>query len=240
MRGSLDKQRGFSPIVITIVAVVVTALVVGGGVFWWQKKSFEKAKEVTGPETSPLLPTPTPPLLTPTPTADPYSGWLTYINDVYNYEFRHPREASIGEVEEAAFGLSPEEVSAGVTFEEKYQKYTGKICLTISYKLGYVQISAPPNKGFAHVLCGRTGRAYEGVERSEELTIDGKRYTAKGFEEKGPGETLNFHNETLVVVLDEGTRIEYGSIPDESSTFADYQQIRGEIIKIVESYRTTS
>ena len=220
----------------------LTALIVGGGIFWWQKRSFEKLKqELVATKTpilpSPISPTPTPPL--PTPTPDPYANWLVYKNEVYNYEFRYPPQAVISEVDKDAFGLSPEEAEAGITFEDKYNKYTGKICITVSYKLGYVQISAPVNKNFAHVLCGRTGRAYEGPEREEELVIEGKKYKAKGFEEKGPGETLNFHNETLVVVLDDGTRIEYGSKPDSSATFADYQSMRKEIVKIVESFKKT-
>lgn len=237
MRKKFSSQRGFSPIFVTILTIIITALVVGGGVFWWQKLDLEKVrekpkKEVTSPEILPLVPT-------PTPTADPYAGWLTYTNDVYDYEFRYPREASIEEAELEAFSLSPEEVSAGVTFEDKFREYTGKICLTITHGLGYVQISAPPNSGFAHVICGRTGRAYEGPDRSETLTIDGGTYTASGFEEQGPGETLNYHNETLVVTLDYGTRIEYGSRADETATFADYFAIREEIIRIVESYRKT-
>lgn len=67
--------------------------------------------------------------------------------------------------------------------------------------------------------------------------IDGNSYVASGFEEQGPGETLNYHNETLVLTLTDGTRIEYGSRPDETATFADYQAMRGEIIGIVESYQ---
>ena len=235
MREQLDNQKGFSPVILAIIVLILTALVVGGGVFWWQNlKDFKKAQE------RPLLPETSPAVPTPTPTADPYAGWLTYTNDVYDYEFRYPREASVIEVEQNAFSLSPEEVSAGMTFEDKFLRYTGKICLTVTYNLGYVQISSPPNEGFAHVICGRTGRAYEGPNRSESLTVDGRSYTASGFEEQGPGETLNFHNETLVVTLDDGTRIEYGSRPDESATFADYLEMREEILRIVESFRKTS
>lgn len=236
MRNQFNSQRGFSPIILTIIALIVTALVIGGGVFWWQNLRFERAKEkLPRPEISPEVPTPTPPF--PTPTPDPYEGWLTYTNDVYDYEFKYPPEASISEVEQSAFGLSPEEVEAGVTFEDKFREYTGKICITVTYNLGYVQISAPTNKGFAHVICGRTGRAYEGPDRSETLTIDGGIYTAEGFEEQGPSEALNFHNETLVVTLDDGIRSEYGSRPDETATFADYLEMREEIIRIVESYK---
>jgi len=102
--------------------------------------------------------------------------------------------------------------------------------------MGYINISAPENKDFAHVICGRTGVAYPTTSKSETLTIDGKKYTAKGYEEKGPGETLNYHNETLAVTLDNETRMEYGAAPDETKTFTDYLTIRKDLLKIVESF----
>lgn len=236
-------QKEQSTLLLVLLAVILTSFIVGGGVYWWQTKSFRKLKEEIKEEIGKkgmAAVTPTLALPSPSPTPAPtgkYEGWLTYTNSRYRYQFKYPPGAKVEEVKKEAFSLSPEEASAGVTFEDKYRKYTGQICVTISYKLGYVQISAPPNKGFAHVLCGRTGRAYEGPERSEELVIDGKTYTAKGFEERGPGETLNFHNETLVVTFGDGTRIEYGSQPDERFTFADYQAFRDEILKIVTSYK---
>lgn len=234
-------QKGSSPILVTVIVVIVTALVVGGGAFYWQSLRSKEAEEGLLPtETPTLAPASTTSPATPAtlaPTIDPYSGWSTYTNDVYDYQFRHPPGAAINEAEQNAFSLSPEEVDAGMTFEDKFLEYTGKICITITHNLGYLQISAPPNDGFAHVLCGRTGRAYEGPDRTETLTIDGDSYTASGFEEQGPGETLNYHNETLVLTLTDGTRIEYGSRPEETATFADYFGMREEIIRIVESYR---
>lgn len=221
---------------VILITTVVTALVVGGGVYFWQRWA---VKEEIKPETSKLeLVTLTPaPTFVATPTPDKYKGWLTYTNEVYSYEFRYPKEAAIEEAKEEDFGLSPEEYEAGMTFADKYKKYTSKICVYLTYKFGYINISAPPNKGHAHAICGRTGRAYEGPEKSEDLTIDGEKYTAEGFEEKGPGETLSFHNETLWVLLDDETTIEYGALPDETKTFADYLAMREEILKIVESYR---
>lgn len=230
-------------ILLVLVVVFLTSLVVGGGVYYWQKISLEKMKkelreEIARPETITTTAPPTTMItLSPTPTPDPYEGWLTYKNEVYDYEIKYPSGVTIQEVKKDAFSLSPDEVSAGMTFDDKYNKYTGKICVTFFYKQGLVQISAPANKNMAHVICGRTGRAYEGEDKFEDLTIDAKTYSAKGFEEKGPGETLNFHNETLVVNLDDGTRIEYGSRPDETYTFADYLAMREKIIKMVESYR---
>ena len=234
-------QKGSSSVLVTVAAVLITALITGGGVYYWQQLKGKEAKtELPSTTASPAPALPSSPGASPdSPTAipDPYAGWSTYTNDIYNYQFRYLPGAVITEVEESAFSLSPEEVDAGMTFEEKFREYTGKVCLTINHGLGYIQISAPPNGNFAHVICGRTGRAYEGPSRTESLTIDGDVYTASGFEEQGPGETLNLHNETLVVILAGGTRIEYGSRPDETATFVDYQAMRDEIIQMVESYQ---
>ena len=248
MEEQLSSSKETSNILSILLAVIVTSFIVGAGIFYWQNQSLKKLKEEIGQErakseaptstpTSSLTPELTPGLTVTLVPADEDESWLTYINDIYNYQFKYPSGSSIEEALKKAFSLSPDEVSAGITFQEKYDKYTGKICVSLNYKLGYVQISAAVNSGFAHVVCGRTGRAYEGPDKSEVLTIGGKSYTAKGFEEKGPGETLDFHNETLVVTLDDGTRIEYGSRPDASATYADYLSLRSDILKIVESFK---
>lgn len=252
-----NNKTELSTLLPALLAVIVVSSVIGGAIFYWQNQSLKKAKEEIKQELSrqpistatPAPTTPaattsetlspaftTSPTVTSTPT-DPTEGWLTYTNDVYSYQFKYPSGVTIQEVDKSAFSLSPDEVADGVTFDDKFTKYTGKICISVSHELGYVQISAPENSGFAHVLCGRTGRAYGGPEGEEALTIDGKTYTAKGFEEQGPGETLNLHNETIVVTLDDGTRIEYGSRPDEIATFDDYLAIRDEIVTIVESFK---
>jgi len=192
------------------------------------------------PETAvtPEATAPAEPTVGPSPEAeDEYAGWLTYTNDVYQYEFRYPPGAEITEAPAEAFSLPIEESEAGVTFEEVYDQYTGKVCITVSYELGYVNISAPPNEGFRYVICGRTSRAYEGPDREETLLIDGGTYTASGFEEQGPGETLDYHNEMLVLTLEDGTRIEYGAGPSETATFEDYLMIRDDLLRIVQSYR---
>jgi len=179
--------------------------------------------------------TPTP-KATPTPELeDEYEGWLTYTNDVYGYEIRYPPGATIRE--EAPYKMSPEEREQGVTFEDLRERYTAKICVGVDYDLGYVLFSASANNGFRYVNCGRTSRAFEGPSREETLLIEGETYTARGFEEQGPGETIDYHNEMLAVVLDDGTSIEYGAKPAETATFDDYLLIRDDLLKIVQSYR---
>ena len=163
-------------------------------------------------------------------------SWNTYTNDIYGYEVKYPTNATVSEAKKDQFSMSPEEKDQGLTFDDIYEKYTGKICVSFDYDLGYINISAPENESFKHLICGRTGKAYESTEKTENLTIDGLTVTAKGFEEKGPGETLDFHNETMVVTLDDGTRIEYGSRPDANSTYDDYLKNRDTLIQIVETY----
>lgn len=229
---------------VNIFAVLFTsllaAIIVGGGLYLWQTKLIKVSVELPKKEKEVPLPTgglPSVIVSSPIPTTDPYIGWLTYKNNVYNYQFKYPSTATVEEATKEAFSLSPEEVAAGMTFDEKFAKYTGKICLSVSYQLGYINISAPVNKDFAHVICGRTGVVYETAAKTEPVIINGKTYTANGYEERGPGETLDKHNETMVVILDDGTRIEYGSKPDSAHTFAEYLGIRSTILKIVSSYQ---
>jgi len=168
---------------------------------------------------------------------DEYEGWLTYTNDVYGYEFRYPPEATVTEAPETWFHLSREEYEKGVTFHDAYERYTGKICVQVEYQLGWVNISAPVNDQFRYVNCGITGIGYDGRAVHETLLIDGKTYSGGGWESQGPGETLRYHHEFLILDLDDGTKIEYGARPVETATFEDYLQIRDDLVKIVQSYR---
>jgi len=239
MKKLTNNSKGVATIWIVVIAVLITALVVGGGVYYWQKLTAKKKAEETptGEEIPSGEETPE-----GEETVDEYAGWSTYTNDVYNYEFKYPKDAVISEAKISDFSLSGEDVKQGITFQEVYDKYTGKICLFLTYQTGYINISAPVNEGFKYVLCGRTGvGACDTKEKSEELVIDGEKYTAEGFEEicqTSNSAPLSSHNETMAVTLDDKTRIEYGSSSDPTKTFADYLKIRDEILKIVQSYKT--
>jgi len=171
---------------------------------------------------------------------DIYESWKTYINDIYSYQFKYPPEAIVSEAEREAFSISVEERDQGLTADDIYNKYTGKICVYVEYKLGYIYISAPENKGW-YVICGRSGlgvwdETTEVKDIEEVITIEDKTYIAEGYEVIGPGETLFFHNEFLWFSLEDGTEIEYGSLPDEEATYQDYLDVKEDLVKIVESY----
>lgn len=175
---------------------------------------------------------------------EPAPGWEEYDNDRYNYVVDIPEGAIVEEVPMSAFSLSMEDRDAGVTFEEIYRRYGGQICISIRYGVGVINISAPENLNYRHVICGRSGVGgspeMEIREKTENLTIDGRAYIAEGSEFVDTcGDTLDCHNETMTVRLEDNTQIQYGVSGGaaEGSTWADYLRIRDDIIQIVESYR---
>ena len=162
---------------------------------------------------------------TATPTEDPYAGWLTYVSALYGYQISYPPNASISFA--GVSGYDPNEVPAGMTPEDYLtqlqQTYGDELCVTIMYSLGYINISPPENESFHYAICGRTGVGVgDMIDKTENIVIENQSYTAEGFEWLGGGETLDLHNETMVLYLSDGTRIEYGSTGDSSGTFQDY------------------
>lgn len=181
--------------------------------------------------------TKTPPLQDQNPST---SDWLTYRNEQYGYEFQYPSDAKILPTEPNGFMVPLEESQAGTTSEEAYKRWGGEICLTIRYQWGYLSISGPENHGGRYVRCGRTGvGAYEITQQEETVSIDGQKMIAKGMEVKGPGESLEEHNETFRIELPGGVTIEYGAYPDEKATFADYLASKPTLLKILASYHST-
>lgn len=152
--------------------------------------------------------------VTSTETQGDLDEWNTYINDVYGYEFKYPAGAEIIEAQKSGFGV---------------------LCVTINYKLGYITISVPENKYFE---CGNTGvgSEYE-IKDEEELTIEGKKYIAEGYEMIEKGETLKFHQEFLWFTLDNGINIQYGSRNDDKALFEDYLKDKKVLKKIIESIK---
>jgi hypothetical protein len=199
------------------------------------------------PPTAVLASTPTPsprpisdlPSPTPKPNLTPVGQYSIYVNDVFGYQLKVPAEATITEGGVESFPSN--ELPAGMT-DDEYEnqlraKYPGKLCTGVRYKLSMVLISAPPNQYARYAPCGTTGIGdFEVITRTEMITIEGQPYTAKGWEVKGPDESLAHHYEFFRVTLTDGAEIEYGSWPEETATFADYQKIKGRMLQIVTSY----
>jgi len=171
------------------------------------------------------------------------AGWQTYSNPMFGYQIQHPETARLEEL--PISGFPQDELPDGMS-EADYMKqlevtYGNSLCVQIEYALGYITISAPPNKGNKYVTCGRTGAGageMEGV--SETITINGLEMNAKGFQIKGENETLDQSGETLWVELDDGIVIEYGSLPERSATLTDYQMKGAKMVReMVERFNST-
>ena len=154
----------------------------------------------------------------------PPEGWQTYVNDVYGYQFSYPASATIEELGVAGFPADelPEGMSADEYLAQLRETYTSKFCIGVKVELGTIYSAALPDALAKYGPCGRTGVGYEIASKSETVVVGGESYTATGFEELGPGEELAYHGETLYVQLANGLRIEYGSLPSEAATYADY------------------
>jgi len=229
---SNPKKQGKIWLIISLGAIIL--FLAGTGIGYWQlTKSFNKqkadlqkqiedlnkklnaAKKTETTETS----------QSETTEAFDYAGWHTYVNDVYKYQFKYPDGTNVTEAQKVDFSMTPEEAAQGLTFDQLYDQLTGKICLWISYNSASIYISAPANKEFSRVICGRTGidsdTQLTPAERT--LTINGQNHTAQGDKSNN-----NIYN--LVVELTDGTRIEY-------STDANNVDLLTTIERIIESYQ---
>ncbi|MBN1429233.1 MAG: hypothetical protein JXB07_12735 [Anaerolineae bacterium] len=174
------------------------------------------------------------PIPTELPTVEPMvvqecpAGWQTYTNDAAGYRLCHPADAAISET--GVMSYPPDELPEGKTPDEYFAElnalYGNSLCVSVSYGLGYVNISAPSNKEFRYAICGRTGVGVgEMIDKSDTIIIAGQPYTATGYEAIGieePCDLLPCHNETMVLTLPNDIRIEYGAAPVDDATFEDY------------------
>jgi len=194
------------------------------------------------PTATPLPPTVAPtPVLTTGPTVP--AGWLLYTNPLFGYRFYYPPGATITEA--GVEGFPTDELPPGKTpseyMAELQAMYGNTLCVTVRYGSGYVSVSAPANREFRYAICGRTGVGVGTMtEKSETIVIAGTAYTARGYEfvgEETPCDTLPCHNETMVLLLPNDTRIEYGAAPVEGVTYADYlATTRPVLVQIVTTF----
>jgi hypothetical protein len=169
--------------------------------------------------------------------------WQVYVNEDFGYQFEYPVTATVEEFEIMGFPTDelPEGMSTEAYIAQLQEQYGNSLCVQVGYSLGYVSISAPANEGFRYVICGRTGVGVgELINKVELVNINGRTYEATGFEFIGDDETLDNHNETFFVLLDDGTRIEYGARPAQDATYEDYLMKTKEVLlQILASFEVT-
>jgi uncharacterized protein YgiM (DUF1202 family) len=170
------------------------------------------------------------------------ADWKVYKNSKFGYRFSYPPEAAIEEWPVDGFNLDelPEGKTRSQYMAELQEEYGTTLCVSIGYKLGYIVISAPPNVEHGYVTCGPTGIGMGKITKKREaVLIDGVFYTAEGMDHMGgdralapeeydllgteiPCDTLSCHNQLMVLSLEDGTRIFYGSTLDEHATYDEY------------------
>jgi hypothetical protein len=160
-----------------------------------------------------------------TASQDPRADWQFYQDPGGKYTFRFPPAADI--IVHGIEGFPTDELPDGMTPDEYMiqlrEQHPDPLCVEVLYVLGYFTINSPENLERQYTPCGRTGvGAGETQEKSQIISIAGKEYTAEGFEFQGGGDSLDAHNETLHVMLDNGLRIEFGALPRIDATWQDY------------------
>ena len=205
---------------------------------------------VVAPTTSPTIVEPTAiviiePNAAPTNTPVAPEGWKLYVNDMFGYQFYYPADATI--TEEGVMGFPTDDLPAGKTADEYIAElqhmYGNKLCVSVSYGLGYVNFSASANAGFRYTPCGRTGvGSGTMIDRTDVVIIDGVSFTVTGSEFVGsdsPCDTLSCHNETMTLDLADGSRIGYGAA-SLNGTYADYlATTRPVLLQIVSTFAPT-
>ena len=165
---------------------------------------------------------------------DPKTDWQTYSNPMFAYQIRYPENAALKELPIISFDSSelPEGMDPAEYMTQLEAKYGSSLCIQITYSLGYLTISAAPNTGNRYVTCGMSGTAAGDLEGiSETVYIDGEEKTARGYHIKGSSDALDQNGEVLWIEMDDGTRLEFGSLPESSATFTDYQMKGANMIR---------
>lgn len=214
---------------LVLGGVVLLLLIIAGSVYAGMKIGEKKGQGVVTPNSIiNARPTSFPSVseVKPTSTTDetvyteePRSAnWKTYTNTKYGYSIKYPPEAKVGK-------------ETGYTEETE--------CFGIKYKLTYITIIAPNVGGLG---CLRSGFGFETKHKEEKIIVGDKEYLAKGEEEIGPGETLYYHNESLMIINQiQGSKgnfnLEYGSAMSKDSTYEEYLENKKFIHLILSTFK---
>lgn len=173
------------------------------------------------------------------PTSSIVDGWLVYKNPIYNYEFSYPLGTTLKISSVDGF---PGELPAGVTFDEyllQLQDKYGDLCVIATYGEGFLLVQAP--NAWGYVLCGGFGVGDELiVEKSEQVSINGNTYSARGWElYKQEGDKKILYSEFFFIDIEDGTHFAYGSNLERApAKFEDYLAVKETLLQMLESYRT--
>lgn len=175
--------------------------------------------------------------------------WPVFVNDRYDYHFSYPMDATLSF--SGPDGFLADDLPEGVTepqyLDQLMKEFTDRLCVNIEYSLGWINISAPPNQDKRYTSCGPTGvGAGEVIPLIESVYIGDKLYEATGHEILGKwgvdgtwvyGETLDKHYEMFRVELEDGTRISFGALPREDTTYEDYLiKTKDTLLQILATY----
>jgi len=167
-------------------------------------------------------------------------GWQTYTNTQYGYMISYPPDAVVEG--SGVMGVPTDDIPQDMTVDQYTEQLEAALgdtlCTTIKYSHGYINILPNWKENVKYNPCGRTGvGAGEMVDKSEQVMVNGQALTAEGFEWLGGGDTLDLHNETMILVLDNGTRIEYGASPNSGGSYQDYLSgTKNILVSIINTY----
>lgn len=180
-----------------------------------------------------------------------HENWGTFSSQRYGYQIQHPEDAVLEFSGPISFSPDelPGDMDPGSYLEQLTKTYTEELCVAVKYSLGVIYISAPPNQEYQYNPCGPTGvGAGQITERTGAITIDGQAYPVSTMEVqlmvddgtgvKTRGETLDMHNELNWLVLDDNTRIFFGSVPRTDATYDDYlMKTRETLLSVISTYQ---
>ncbi len=189
----MNSLRKSNTLLAVLVAVLATAVIVGGLVWWWKEKEIAAIKEIqkqklksleevskqafevsqkkeessaiqvvenTGPEQAEKQ--------VKEKVVAEHANWNIYKNEQYGFQFKYPLIATVKEIKD----------------EDGKNTYSDHICINVSHQQGFITI-IPPGREERNLPCGRTGVGAIDIEsnrKSDQLTIEGKKYTAKGWD----------------------------------------------------------